>query len=327
MKAMVFEEAGKPLLLQELPIPKPLPYQILIKVKACGVCRTDVHIADGELNNPLRPLTLGHQAVGEVVAKGSQDLPWTIGENIGVPWLGYTCSQCRYCLSGQENLCDNALFTGYTLQGGFAEYMVVHSEYALRLQTEAVPEIQAPFLCAGLIGFRAYRLLGEIESVGLYGFGSSAHLLIQALAGLKKNVYVFTREGDVSKQAFARKLGAIWAGGSDEKPPVMLDGALIFAPVGALYPQALRCIRKGGKVISAGIHMSDIPSFPYQALWGERSMGSVANLTREDGRIFLDVSKHISIEPEVTLFPLEEANEALEWIRKGKGEGSCVLKI
>lgn len=327
MRAMVLEEIGKPLVLKELPIPEPQAAELLIKVFACGVCRTDLHIVDGELPHPHLPLILGHQVVGQVVKSGTNGSLYPAGTLVGVPWLGGCCVQCEFCLSNRENLCNQAVFTGYHRNGGYAEYCVADEHFVLPLTGDKDPVHTAPLLCAGLIGFRAYRLAGPCETIGLYGFGSSAHLLIQVAKAQGKRVYVFTRPGDAHTQAFAKRLGATWAGGSDEQPPEPLDAALLFAPVGALYVEALKAVKKGGRVVSAGIHMSDIPSFPYRLLWEERSISSVANLTRQDGRDFFEMVKKVPLNVSVKVFPLEEANQALAAIKQGKVEGSVVLRI
>jgi alcohol dehydrogenase, propanol-preferring len=327
MRAMVLEQVGKPLMLREVPCPVPGPFEVLIKIKTCGVCRTDLHIVDGDLPHPKLPLILGHQIVGIVEKVGEKVSQHNVGSRIGVPWLGGTCHTCEFCLSGRENLCDRAIFTGYLRDGGYAEYCTAHKDYVLALPHEYNDLHVAPLLCAGLIGYRGFRLAQPAKTIGFYGFGSSAHLMIQVAHALGHEVYVFTRPGDKKKQEFALSLGAKWAGGSDQLPPVALDAALIFAPVGALYPQALKAIKKGGKVISAGIHMSDIPSFSYDLLWEERTMSSVANLTRKDGVDFLQLAEKIPIESTVMPFSLEEANLALATIRDGTLEGSAVLMI
>jgi propanol-preferring alcohol dehydrogenase len=324
---MVLEEIGSPLILRDVPCPIPNSFEILIKVTTCGVCRTDLHIVDGELPHPKLPLILGHQVVGVVDKLGQNVSKHKIGDRVGVPWLGKSCHACEFCLSKRENLCDRALYTGYLKDGGFAEYCVAHEDFILPLP-KIYDDVQvAPLLCAGLIGYRAFRLAGPVKTIGFYGFGSAAHLLIQVANALGCEVYVFTRPSDFKTQTFAYSLGAKWAGGSDQLPPVALDAALIFAPVGALYPQALKAVKKGGKVISAGIHMSDIPSFPYSLLWGERSLSSVANLTRQDGVDYMELIKKNQIQVITTLFPLEAANEALASIRNGSLDGSAVLKI
>lgn len=327
MRAMVLEKCKKPLVAQEVARPKPLDNEVLIKVRACGVCRTDLHIADGELIPPKLPLILGHQIVGTVIETGKKVTKHSVGDTVGVPWLCSTCHSCEFCLSGRENLCDNALFTGFNRNGGYAEYATMDEDYLLTLPTGYDDIHLAPLLCAGLIGYRAYRLAGESKRIGFYGFGSSAHILVQIATAQNVEVYAFTRPGDTKTQNFAKELGAAWAGGSDEMPPVLLDSAIIFAPVGALYPQALKAVKKGGRVVSAGIHMSDIPTFAYNLLWEERTMTSVANLTRRDGIEFMKLAQEIPLKLHVTTYKLEEANKALESIRNGTLEGSCVLEI
>lgn len=327
MRAMVLERVGSPLQFREIPEPAPATHEVLIRVSTCGVCRTDLHIVDGELPFPKLPLVLGHQVVGTIEALGEGVEGFLIGERVGVPWLGKSCGRCPYCLKGQENLCDNPTFTGYTKDGGYAEKCVADSRFIFPLPARYTDIALAPLLCAGLIGYRAYRLVGSPKRIGFFGFGSSAHILAQVVNAQGHSVYAFTRTGDLKGQEFARSLGAVWAGDSETLPPEMLDAAILFAPVGALYPQALKCVRKGGHVISAGIHMSPIPSFPYSLLWEERSMSSVANLTREDGREFLKIANHIPIRAEITTFSLEEANAALDSIRTGKLKGSAVLQI
>ncbi len=326
MRAMVFEGAGGDLELREVDRPEPDPGQLLLRVRACGVCRTDVHIMDGDLDDPSLPLIPGHQIVGEVVAVGAE-ASGREGDRVGVPWLGWTCGECRYCTSGQENLCERARFTGYHIDGGFAEYAVADHRYCFPIP-EGYPDLQAaPLLCAGLIGYRAYRKTGDAQRLGLYGFGSAAHILAQVAVYEGREVYAFTRPGDEDGQAFARSLGARWAGGSDTAPPEPLDGAIIFAPVGELVPAALRAVRGGAPVVSAGIHMSDIPSFPYEILWMERSVESVANLTRRDGEEFLRLAPEVPVETTVRTFALEEANAAVAAIRDGDLEGSAVLVV
>lgn len=327
MRAMVLQKQGEPLKLLEVARPQPEEFEVLLKVHTCGVCRTDLHIVDGELPNPHLPLILGHQIVATVEKVGSKVSKVHPGMRVGVPWLAKTCHTCEYCLSDRENLCDKALFTGYLRPGGYAEYCTAHEEFLLPLPDRFDDVHAAPLLCAGLIGFRAFRLLGPAQSIGFYGFGSSAHILIQVARELGRDLFVFTRPGDTKTQAFAKTLGAKWAGGSTEMPPTALDGALIFAPVGDLYIQALKAVKKGAKVISAGIHMSDIPSFPYKLLWQERSLSSVANLTRQDGHDFMQLVQNIPLNISVTRFALEEANLALDAIRKGTLEGSAVLQI
>ena len=327
MRAMILDRAGQSLRAGELPVPKPQAEQVLLKVHVCGVCRTDLHIVDGELAKPKLPLVLGHQIVGTVVETGKKATKFSLGTRVGVPWLGHTCNCCRYCLAGKENLCDRALFTGYDLNGGYAEYAVADESFCFPIP-EGFPDLQAaPLLCAGLIGYRSYRLSEEAEKIGFYGFGAAAHILIQVAKYRGKQVYAFTRPGDSQGQEFARSLGAVWAGGSDELPPDKLDAAIIFAPVGKLVPAALKAVAKGGVVVCAGIHMSDIPSFPYQILWEERVLRSVANLTRRDGEEFLALAPQIPIQTEVTSFSLSEANEALDALRTGKINGAAVLAI
>lgn len=327
MRAMVLEKFGHPLVLKDFPIPEPAESEVLIKIHTCGICRTDLHVVDGELPHPKLPLIPGHQIVGVIAQLGENVTKYRKNERVGVTWLGRWCGYCEYCLSGKENLCDSALFTGYTINGGYAEYCIAHEDYVLKVPQTYDDIHSAPLLCAGVIGYRAFQLAQPNRSIGFYGFGSSAHLLVQVANGLNHDVYVFTRPGDKKTQEFARSLGAKWAGGSDESPPIPLDAAILFAPVGDLYPQALKVVKKGGKVISAGIHMSDIPSFPYALLWGERSMSSVANVTRKDGLDYMDLLKNMPIKVSVTTFPLEEANQALEAVRNGSLEGSAVLMI
>lgn len=331
MFAMVLQRSGVPLESTTLPVPEPGDDEVLIKVEACGICRTDLHILDGELNRPKLPLVMGHQIVGTVVRVGSGVNRFDSGQRVGVPWLGKTCQSCSYCTNGRENLCEQARFTGYDIDGGFAEYAAANQQFAFPL-AEGYPAVQAaPLLCAGLIGYRSLRLSAEqqreLKRLGLYGFGSAAHILIQVARYRGMEVYAFTRSGDEPGQAFARKLGAVWAGGSDEPPPVLLDAAIIFAPVGSLVPLALRAVRPGGVVVCGGIYMSDIPAFPYSSLWEERIVRSVANLTRQDGEEFLDLAAKIPVRTEVTIYPLAKANQALQALREGKHEGSIVLKV
>jgi propanol-preferring alcohol dehydrogenase len=327
MRAMILEAQRQPLRLVDIPEPVAGPGQLLIRVSACGVCRTDLHIVDGELTEPKLPLVLGHQIVGTVAALGPGAEGFTVGDRVGVPWLGWTDGECRYCQSGRENLCDAARFTGYDMDGGYAEYAVADHRYCLPIP-EGFDDLQAaPLLCAGLIGYRSLRQTGDAERLGLYGFGSSAHIVCQVAKFQGRKVFAFTKPGDADGQAFARGLGADWAGGSDEPPPEQLDAAIVFAPVGALMIEALRATAKGGRVVSAGIHMSDIPSFPYEELWGERSLSSVANLTREDGREFLELAPQVPVHTQVTEYPLERANEALDDIRSGKLVGAAVLRV
>jgi alcohol dehydrogenase, propanol-preferring len=327
MRAMVLERAGEPLRLADLPRPEPEPGQVLIAVRACGVCRTDLHILDGELTEPKLPLVPGHQIVGNIAGAGEGAERFEPGQRVGVPWLGWTDGSCRYCASGRENLCDEARFTGYDLDGGYAEYAVADERFCFPLP-DGYPDIQAaPLLCAGLIGYRALRLVGDAERIGFYGFGASAHILCQVAVHQGRRVFAFTREGDEETQAFARSLGAEWAGASTEAPPEELDGAIVFAAAGPLMPAALRVSAKGARVISAGIHMSEIPAFPYEILWEERTLGSVANLTRADGDEFLALAPQVPVRTEVTTYPLERANEALEDLRAGAFRGAAVLEI
>jgi propanol-preferring alcohol dehydrogenase len=326
MLAMVLDAVGRPLVAREVPVLRPGPGEVLIRVGACGVCRTDLHLIDGELPRPKLPLIPGHQIAGVVAGAGEGAGRFQPGERVGVGWLGFTCGVCRFCRSGRENLCNNGLFTGYTIDGGYAEYAVADERYCFRLPPGYSDLEAAPLLCAGLIGYRAYRLAGEgAERIGIYGFGAAAHLITQVAVHQKRRVFAFTRPGDREGQEFARRLGAVWAGGSEELPPEELDAAIIFAPVGSLVPAALRATAKGGVVVAGGIHMSDIPSFPYRLLWEERSLRSVANLTRRDGEEFLEIAPRVPVKTTVEAFPLREANEALERLRKGKIEGAAVL--
>ncbi|HEU4736581.1 MAG TPA: zinc-dependent alcohol dehydrogenase family protein [Solirubrobacterales bacterium] len=327
MRAMVLERAREPLRSAELPDPEVGPGQVLVSVAACGVCRTDLHIVDGELEEPKLPLVPGHQIVGTVIAVGEGAERFGTGQRIGVPWLGWTCGECRYCRADRENLCDRARFTGYDVDGGYAELAVADERFGFPLPEGYPDEQAAPLLCAGLIGYRALRLVGDAERIGFYGFGAAAHIICQVAAHQGRRVFAFTREGDEEGQAFARELGAEWAGSSAEAPPEEIDGAIVFAPIGALMTTALRASAKGARIISAGIHMSDIPSFPYEQLWGERMLGSVANLTRQDGEEFLAVAPQVPVRTEVELYPLERANEALDSIRSGSLRGAAVLTI
>jgi alcohol dehydrogenase, propanol-preferring len=327
MRAMVLEAQRQPLRLADLPEPTPAPGQVLLDVRACGVCRTDLHILDGELTEPKLPLVPGHQIVGIVREAGEGAERFAPGDRVGVPWLGWTDGECRYCRSGRENLCDNAKFTGYDLDGGYAEAAVADERFCFPIP-DGYPDLQAaPLLCAGLIGYRALRLVGEAERIGFYGFGAAAHILCQVAVHEGRRVFAFTREGDEETQAFARELGAEWAGGSEETPPEPLDGAIVFAPVGALMTAALRASAKGARIISAGIHMSDIPSFPYIDLWEERVLGSVANLTRQDGEEFIALAPQVPVQTEISVYPLEEANQALEDLRAGRFRGAAVLQV
>ncbi|MBD2357938.1 zinc-dependent alcohol dehydrogenase family protein [Tolypothrix sp. FACHB-123] len=327
MRAMILEAPHQPLRLADVPVPQPHPEQVLIRVHACAVCRTDLHIVDGELTHPKLPLIPGHQIVGTIEAIGDRVVQFTIGQRVGVPWLGHTCDRCRYCLNGRENLCDFAEFTGYNIDGGYAEYTVADSRFCFPLDP-SFPDLQAaPLLCGGLIGYRAYRMTGDAEKIGFYGFGSAAHILIQLARYQQRQVYAFTRAGDIAGQEFARQLGATWAGSSEELPPEPLDAAIIFAPIGKLVPTALRAVAKGGTVICAGIHMSEIPAFPYDILWEERVLRSVANLTRQDGEEFLALAPQVPIHTEINTFNLTQANEALTALRSGKITGSAVLVV
>jgi propanol-preferring alcohol dehydrogenase len=328
MRAMRLEQPGQPLRLQEIPVPQPGPGQVLLKVRACGVCRTDLHILDGELKEPKLPLIPGHQIVGEVVQAGENAGRFRLGQRVGVPWLGYTDGACRYCQRGQENLCDHPQFTGYTLDGGFVEYTVADQRFCFSLPESYTDVEVAPLLCAGLIGYRTYCLAGEhIERLGIYGFGAAAHIICQVAVHQGKKVFAFTSPGDTAAQDFALRLGAVWAGDSTQPPPERLDAALIFAPVGPLVVAALKAVVKGGIIVCGGIHMSDIPSFPYALLWEERVIRSVANLTRRDGEEFLVIAPQVPVRTEVQAFPLELANEALERLRHGQLQGAAVLTI
>lgn len=327
MRAMVLVEAKTSLQSMDLPIPEPQAGQVLIQVEACGICRTDLHIYDGELTRPQLPLVLGHQIVGKITKLGSNCHCFSVGQRVGIPWLGKSCEHCFYCQTGQENLCENGLYTGYQINGGFAEYCIADEKYIFLIPAHYSAAHAAPLLCAGLIGFRTLRLSGEGKHLGFYGFGAAAHILIQIACYQGRQVYAFTRSNDRQAQDFARSLGAIWAGNSNQNPPVELDAALIFAPAGELVPTALQAIKKGGSVVCAGIYMSDIPSFPYALLYGERMIRSVTNLTREDGKLFFDLLQKAQIKTIVTSYPLEKANEALMDLKKGKLSGSAVLII
>jgi propanol-preferring alcohol dehydrogenase len=317
MRAMVLERPGTPLREAELRRPEPAAGQVLVRVRACGVCRTDLHIVDGELTEPKLPLVPGHQIVGE-----TED-----GRRLGIPWLGWTDGECRYCRTGRENLCERARFTGYDVDGGYSEYAVADERYCFPIPDGYADLQAAPLLCAGLIGYRSLRLAGDAERLGLYGFGSSAHIVAQVARHERRMVFAFTRPGDHDGQRFARDLGAAWAGGSDERPPEELDAAIVFAPVGALVPVALGVLAKGGAVVCAGIHMSDVPTFPYELLWGERAVRSVANLTRRDGEEFLALAPQIPVRVEIETHPLRDANVALERLRSGELRGSAVLVV
>lgn len=321
MRAVVFEGAGQPLRAVELPVPRAGPGELLLEVKACGVCRTDLHLLDGEVAIAHPPRVLGHQIVGVV----RSDSPALDGRRVGVPWLGWTCGECEYCVSERENLCRRARFTGRDIDGGMAQFTVADERYCFALP-EGYPDVQAaPLLCAGLIGYRALRMCGSARRLGLYGFGAAAHILTQVAGGEGREVYAFTREGDAAAQSFARELGAIWAGHSGEAPPRALDGAIVFAPVGSLVVAALRSLAPGGTVVCAGIHMSDIPSLPYEALWEERTVRSVANLTRRDGEEFLALAPSVPVRTRVSLYPLKDAGQALEDLRRGRFTGTAVI--
>lgn len=326
MQAMVLEKAGEPLVYKKVPRPQPSDSQVLIKVLACGVCRTDLHILDGELDKPKLPLIPGHEILGTVVEVGRDVENLSTGQLVGVPWLAYTCGICKFCRQGMENLCDNPLFTGYTIDGGYAEYTVAEGRFCFAMDERYRHPASAPLLCAGLIGFRSYRMIAErAANIGMYGFGAAAHILIQLAVAQGKRVFAFTRDGDLKAQAFARKMGAFWTGGSSDTPPEILDAAIIFAAVGDLIPKALEDVDKGGQVVCGGIHMSDIPQFSYDLLWGERSIKSVANLTREDGLNFFSILKEITVNTEIEVFNLREANEAIARFRAGKISGAAVL--
>jgi propanol-preferring alcohol dehydrogenase len=325
MRAMRLEAARTPLRLAEVPQPAPGPHQVLLRVRACGVCRTDLHVADGELPDPKLPLVPGHEIVGTVVARGERVESPAVGDRVGVPWLGWTCGVCAYCRSGRENLCVRARFTGYQIDGGYAEYTVADARYVFPLPADYGDAEAAPLLCAGLIGYRSLVMAGDARRLGLYGFGAAAHIVAQVARHQGRQVYAFTRPGDAAGQQFARDLGAVWAGGSDERPPEELDAAILFAPVGGLVPLALRAVARGGTVVCGGIHMSDIPSFPYALLWGERSVRSVANLTRRDGEEFLALAPRVPVRAEVETFELADANEALTRLRTGRIRGAAVL--
>jgi alcohol dehydrogenase, propanol-preferring len=327
MLAMVMNAPGQPLVLSELRVPQPGEGQLRVRVETCGVCRTDLHIVDGELPEPKLPLVIGHQIVGVVDDIGGRVDSVSIGDRVGIPWLGWSDGDCRFCVSGRENLCDRARFTGYQLDGGYAEAAVADSRFCFRIPDEYEPLHAAPLLCAGLIGYRALRMAGDAERLGLYGFGASAHLITQVARWQGRRVFAFTRAGDRSGQEFARELGADWAGASDDAPPEPVDAAIIFAPVGELVPIALRALEKGGVVVCAGIHMSDIPRFPYELLWGERVVRSVANLTRLDGEEFLRVAPQVPVQTHVEPFGLADANEALAWLRAGEIRGAAVITV
>jgi propanol-preferring alcohol dehydrogenase len=320
---MILRQPGNALEAGELPVPAPGPGELLVRVAACAVCRTDLHIVDGELPGPKLPLVLGHQIVGRV--EKSEAKGFSVGDRVGVPWLGWTDGECSYCRSNRENLCDRARFTGYTIDGGYAEFAVADARFCFLLPDRYNDVDLAPLLCAGMLGYRSYRKTGDARRLGIYGFGAAAHLIAQVAIYEDRQVFAFTRPGDTEGQDFARSLGAVWAGGSDEIPPEKLDAAIIFAPVGALVPVALRALGKGGIVVCGGIHMSDIPSFPYVDLWGERSICSVANLTRRDGEEFLALAPRVPVKTITETFPLAQANAALDCLRTGKVRGAAVL--
>ncbi len=332
MRAMAFDGPGRPLKAVRLPVPRPGDDEVLIRVEVCGVCRTDLHLVDGELPDPLPAVVPGHEIVGRIVAVGARAAAMGFahlrpGRRVGVGWLAATCGLCRFCREGRENLCERALFTGYTRHGGYAEYHLAKAGFVYPLELALDDAHAAPLLCAGLIGYRSYRMIGDALVVGLYGFGAAAHILCQLMAAEGRRVHAFTRPGDRAAQAFARRLGAAWAGDSTEMPPEPLDAALVFAPVGALVPAALKAVRPGGRVICGGIHMSDIPGFAYRDLWGERAIQSVANLTRADADAFLGRARQLSLKTEVTPFGLDEANAALEALRRGRLQGAAVLIV
>jgi propanol-preferring alcohol dehydrogenase len=325
MRAMIFEKPGKPLRAAEIPTPKPRSNEILIRVLACAVCRTDLHVVDGELPNPKLPLVPGHEIVGVVVATGKNARRYKIGQRVGVPWLGWTCGQCKFCRSDRENLCDRALFTGYTRNGGYAEFTVADERFCFPIPKRYPDAEAAPLLCAGLIGFRSLAKTGNAKRLGLYGFGAAAHIIAQVAKFQGRDVFAFTRHGDSKAQKFAKSLGAVWAGNSEKLPPQKLDAAIIFAPVGGLVPLALKAVDKGGLVVCGGIHMSPIPEFPYDLLWEERCVCSVANLTRRDGEDFFKIAPRVPVRTTVETFPLAQASEVLDKLRNGKIHGAAVL--
>ena len=327
MHAMRLLARGAPLTLSETALPPPAAAELLIRVEACGVCRTDLHLIDGELPDIHYPVTPGHEIVGVVIGAGAAEMRFAIGDRVGVPWLAWTCGVCPYCLAGQENLCIRARFTGYSRDGGYAQEVLADARYCLPLPADVPAARLAPLLCAGLIGYRAYRKAGDAANLGLYGFGAAAHLLVQIARHEGRRVFAFTRAEDLEGQAFARSLGAVWAGSSAERPPQELDAAILFAPVGALIPTALATVRPGGRVVCAGIHMSDVPGFPYHLLWGERSVASVANLTRADGEEFIRLATRLGLAATVERFGLEDANRALERLRSGALKGAAVLEM
>jgi propanol-preferring alcohol dehydrogenase len=327
MRAMVLASAGAPLRLAMREVPQPAAREVLVRVHACGVCRTDLHVVDGDLAGTRYPVVPGHEIVGRIAAVGADVHELQVGARVGVPWLAFTCGECRYCQSGRENLCEFARFTGYTVDGGYADYALADHRFCFPLPDDVADEAIAPWLCAGLIGYRALRFAGDGARLGIYGFGAAAHIVSQVALHQGRAVFAFTRPGDVAAQEAALALGATWAGGSDEASPAGLDAAILFAPVGALVPKALRDVVKGGRVVCAGIHMSDIPAFPYAILWGERQVVSVANLTREDGREFIALARSLRLRTSVVTFPLERANDALRALREGTLTGTAVLEI
>ena len=325
MKAMVLEAPCTPLRLKEIEIPGYGPEQVLIRVYACAVCRTDLHVVDGELNEPRLPLIPGHEIIGEIVETGSHVRRFNRGDRVGVPWLGHTCGHCRYCLSGHENLCDGARFTGYQIDGGYAEYTVADQSFVFPVSAEIQPVDAAPLLCAGLIGYRSLKMAGDARKIGIFGFGAAAHIVTQVAIHEGREIYAFTREGDLAAQVFAREMGAVWAGNADAVPPELMDASIIYAPAGELVPAALKILVKGGVVVCAGIHMSEIPAFPYSILWGERMIRSVANLTRRDGEEFLKLAAEIPVQTSTEPYALEDANRALDDLRAGRLKGAAVL--
>lgn len=327
MRAMVLNKANTPLKLEDLPIPIPETNEVLIQVSACAVCRTDLHVWLGELTHPHLPLILGHQVVGKITQLGPDCKRFKLGDIVGAPWLAKSCQRCSYCLAGNENLCDNPQFRGYQINGGFAEYCLADENYIFSIPLNYTAEEASPLLCGGLIGYRSLCMAGNAETIGFYGFGSAAHVLTQVAIHQGQQVYAFTRPGDTKGQEFAKSLGVVWAGGSDQPPPKLLDAVIIFAPVGDLVPAALKVVRKGGTVICAGIHMSEIPAFSYDLLYGERSIRSVTNLTRKDGNDFFELASKFPIKTHITLYPLEKANDALQDLKDGKFEGSAVIKV
>lgn len=325
MRAMMIEQVGKPLVLRELPMPVPAPGQVLVRVAACAVCRTDLHMLDGDLPDPKLPLIPGHEIVGRIAALGDGVHRFRANDRVGIPWLGWTCGECEFCLSGRENLCPSARFTGYHVDGGYAEYTVADERFCFRIPDAFDDVAAAPLLCAGLIGYRSLRKTGDSKRIGIYGFGAAAHIVTQVARYQGREVFAFTRQGDAVAQDFACRLGAVWAGASGDVPPQKLDAAIIFAPVGSLVPLALRAVAKGGCVVCGGIHMSDIPSFPYRDLWEERMLCSVANLTRKDGDDFFEIAPRVPVRTEIVKFGLDQANEALAQLRSGKLTGAAVL--